>query len=81
MFQQFQESQISNHNSFLGKDKRERLLKIEQKLESITNHKQNLVKNQLEEEITKRVLEAELRCTEEIRNLQMKARELKENLS
>ncbi len=44
------------------KDKRERLLKIEQKLEAITVHKQNQVRDQTEEELTRRVLDAELRC-------------------
>jgi hypothetical protein len=44
------------------KDKRDRLLKIEQKLEAITVHKQNQVRDQTEEELTRRVLDAELRC-------------------
>lgn len=64
-----EEGSSKSATSLALKDKRERLLKIEQKLEAITVHKQNMARDQTEEELTRRVLDAELRCAEEIKSM------------
>lgn len=50
-------SSLSNASSTLSlQEKRNRLLKIEQKLEAITAHKQNQAREESEEGLTRRVL-------------------------
>lgn len=68
-------------SSLTLKEKRDRLLKIEQKLEAITVHKQNQVRDQTEEDLTRRVLDLEAKCAEEIKTMEVKVRELKEGFS
>jgi uncharacterized membrane protein YukC len=57
LFGKHESNVAANNNTLSAKEKRERLLKIEQKLEAITIHKQNQVKDETEEELTRRVLE------------------------
>ena len=56
-------------------------MKIEQKLEAITLHKHNQLQEQTEEDLTKRVIQAELRCTEEIKNMEGRVREMRETFA
>jgi hypothetical protein len=50
-------------------------------LEAITVHKQNQVRDSTEEDLTRRVLDIELKCAEEIKSMEGKVRELKEGFS
>lgn len=76
-----EDSHTRSAASLALREKRDRLLKIEQKLEAITVHKQNQARDQTEEELTRRVLEAEVRCAEEIKAMEGKVRDLKEGFS
>ena len=55
-------------------DKKERLMKIEKKLESITLLKQNQVKNEIQEQVTKRVLDIEQKLTEQMKSCEWEVR-------
>lgn len=55
-------------------DKKERLMKIEKKLESITLLKQNQVKNEIQEQVTKRVLDIEQKLTEQMKSYEWEVR-------
>ena len=55
-------------------DKKERLINIEKKLQAITTLKQNQVKNEIQEQVTKRVLDVEQKLTEQIKSYEWEVR-------
>lgn len=63
-----------NQENFDNRDKKERLINIEKKLQAITTLKQNQVKNEIQEQVTKRVLDVEQKLTEQIKSYEWEVR-------
>jgi hypothetical protein len=59
-------------------DNRGRLQKIEQKLQAITVQRQNQIKDDAQETMTRRVLNLESRLTEEMREMEAQTRIVRE---